>query len=658
MMYLYASRFRPHWIAAIQLAFWVLIGMGFSSSGFGSTGTGDRGLSANGKVQDVEAELEKAVAAAVESVSSAVVRLETIGGDGQVDGQKFTKGSGTAIVVDRSGYLLTASFFIADNPAGIIATLPSGKRVPAEIVARDRSRKLALLKIEMADGLQVPRFVGRDKIAVGQTVVAVGRTIDEKTTQLSTGIVSATNRIWGKAIQTDAKISPANFGGPLVSIDGAVVGILVPMSTRSEGELAGTEWYDSGIGFAVPVNEVLKRFETLKRGSDLHPGLLGVNFEGSDIYAGQAKVAFLLGSSPAGEAGVRIGDTIVGCNGNPIVRQAQLRHALGPLYAGDSVRLSLANDSGTREVTAKLVKEIPPYRPVGIGVAAAMENGRIAVRQLDPGGPAELAGMRVGDMVLSADQRPVNDIAKLRMAVAAVAVGQPLAILVERAGEQETFELTVADLSTEIPEEVQGLPVNEGDATVVDVSVAEDVNECLAIVPPSTKASELLPSLLVWIPPSGKVKKNEALKQWGDHSRKSNTIVLIPQSSDKQRWDPQEVDFVIRAVATFAKKNKFEKSRVVIGGTRSGATFASLVALTTGTQFRGLILDGGPVSSKIGEPKTSPVSPLMVLVAGEAQKQSITSSLGKLRASKFAIQSEPTVSKVEMFRWLNMVDRF
>lgn len=653
MMYFNASKLWLHWIATIQLAVLALIGSGFVSNGFGALK-----FSTNGSIQDVEAELEKAVAAAVDSVSAAVIRLETIGGDGQVDGQKFTKGSGTAIVVDQNGYLLTASYFVADNPAGIIATLPNGKRVPAEIVARDRSRKLALLKIEAVDGLQVPRFAGRDKIAVGQTVVAVGRTIDAKTTQLSTGIVSATNRIWGKAIQTDAKISPANFGGPLLSIDGAVVGILVPMSTRSEGELAGTEWYDSGIGFAVPVNEVLERFETLKQGSDLHPGLLGVNFEGSDIYAGEAKVAFLLGSSPAGEAGVRIGDTIVGCNGKPVIRQAQLRHALGPLYAGDSVILTLANDSGTREVTAKLVKEIPPYRPVGIGVAAAMENGKISVRQLDPSGPAELAGMRVGDKILMANQRPVKDIPKLRMAVAAVAAGQPLALLVEREGEEETLELTVGDLSTEIPDEVRGLLVDAGDATVVNISVAEDVNECFAIVPPSSKANASLPSLLVWIPPSGKVEEAEALERWGDHCLKSNTIVLIPQSSDKQRWDSQEVDFVNRAVATLAKKNKFEKSRVVIGGTKSGATFASLVALTPGTQFRGLILDRGPVSSKIGEPKTSPVSPLMVLVAGEDQMQSMTSSLKKLRNSKFAIQSEPTISKVEMFRWLNLVDRF
>ena len=72
---------------------------------------------------------------------------------------------------------------------------------------------------------------------------------------VSVGIVSALDRIWGKAIQTDAKISPNNYGGPLVDIAGRVLGVLVPMSPDGSGEVAGVEWYDSGIGFAVPLED-------------------------------------------------------------------------------------------------------------------------------------------------------------------------------------------------------------------------------------------------------------------------------------------------------------------------------------------------------------------------------------------------------------------
>jgi len=72
------------------------------------------------------------------------------------------------------------------------------------------------------------------------------------------GILSATNRIWGKAVQTDAKISPGNYGGPLIDIRGNVIGILVPLSPQGQGEVAGAEWYDSGIGFAVPLNDMLR----------------------------------------------------------------------------------------------------------------------------------------------------------------------------------------------------------------------------------------------------------------------------------------------------------------------------------------------------------------------------------------------------------------
>src|SRR5262249_59547133 len=74
---------------------------------------------------------------------------------------------------------------------------------------------------------------------------------------VSYGIISALGRVWGKAIQTDAKISPINYGGPLVDVTGRVQGILIPASPRGEDVTAGFEWYDSGIGFAIPMGDVM-----------------------------------------------------------------------------------------------------------------------------------------------------------------------------------------------------------------------------------------------------------------------------------------------------------------------------------------------------------------------------------------------------------------
>ena len=96
---------------------------------------------------------------------------------------------------------------------------------------------------------------------------------------VSVGIISAVGRIWGKAIQTDAKISPINYGGPLIDIEGRVQGILVPASPQGEDVTAGFEWYDSGIGFAIPMEDVLAVLPRLKQGKDLKKGLLGIRMK-------------------------------------------------------------------------------------------------------------------------------------------------------------------------------------------------------------------------------------------------------------------------------------------------------------------------------------------------------------------------------------------
>src|SRR4029079_15050166 len=154
------------------------------------------------------------------------------------------------------------------------------------------------------------------------------------------GVVSATNRIWSTAIQTDARISPANYGGPLIDIHGRVFGVLVPLSPqRQGGEVAGAEWYDSGIGFAVPLADIFDRLSTLQQGTDLRPGVMGISLKPGDPYATPAELAASQACSPAYKAGLRSGDTIVEIDGIKIERQSQLKHALGPHYAGDKLHL-------------------------------------------------------------------------------------------------------------------------------------------------------------------------------------------------------------------------------------------------------------------------------------------------------------------------------
>ena len=147
------------------------------------------------------------------------------------------------------------------------------------------------------------------------------------------------NRIWGKAIQTDAKVSPANYGGPLVDIAGRVQGVLVPASPRAAGETAGLEWYDSGIGFAMPLEDINAVLPRLREGRDLKPGILGIQMQGGDMAP--PNVAAIAHDSAAAKAGIKAGDLITAIDGHKVQNQAQLRHQLGNKYEGDAVAVEL-----------------------------------------------------------------------------------------------------------------------------------------------------------------------------------------------------------------------------------------------------------------------------------------------------------------------------
>ena len=146
-------------------------------------------------------------------------------------------------------------------------------------------------------------------MAVGEWSLALGRTFDGTKPSISVGIISALNRVWGKAIQTDAKVSPNNYGGPLVDIRGRVLGVLVPMSPMGNNELAGVEWYDSGIGFAVPLEDINRALPRLEKGEDLHSGLLGISMKRGDMFADPAEIAAVQPKSPAYAAGFKAKDT-------------------------------------------------------------------------------------------------------------------------------------------------------------------------------------------------------------------------------------------------------------------------------------------------------------------------------------------------------------
>jgi len=184
--------------------------------------------------------------------------------------------------------------------------LPDGSRRPARILARDFSRELVVLQVDGFEG-KVPQFASAKDLAVGQWAIALGKTYDPVAASRSVGIISALGRAYGKAVQTDAKVSPINYGGPLVDINSKVIGILTPLAASSFLGSDSSELYDSGIGFAVPMDQIVPRLERLAQGEDIHKGLLGVVVKDSNELVGPVELTGAAPGSPASRAGMKVG---------------------------------------------------------------------------------------------------------------------------------------------------------------------------------------------------------------------------------------------------------------------------------------------------------------------------------------------------------------
>ena len=159
----------------------------------------------------------RAFRAAAARVMPSLVTIETFGGvsggsnKGKMSGiSRPGDGPTTGVIVSPDGLIVTSTFNFIRKPPVITVTLHDGSQHVAELLGRDETRKLCLLKIAGAKDLPVPQFVPRSDVKVGQWAISLGVGYGDEEPALSAGIVSATNRIFGKAIQTDANTSPVH----------------------------------------------------------------------------------------------------------------------------------------------------------------------------------------------------------------------------------------------------------------------------------------------------------------------------------------------------------------------------------------------------------------------------------------------------------------
>lgn len=631
----------------------------------------------------------QAYRAAADRVAPSIVQIETLGGLERVGRLLIGTGPTTGLIVSEDGLVVSSAFNFIQKPASTLVTLSNGQRYPAEMVARDRSRMLVLLKIAVDEPLPVPDVVERESIQIGQTAIAIGRTYSRDDVNLSTGIVSAVNRIWGRAVQTDANVSPANYGGPLIDLQGRVLGVLAPLSPQSEQEIAGAEWYDSGIGFAVPLADVLTRLEQWRKGEDLVPGKIGVSFEAPGALVAPPQIGVVKLNSPAAEAGLEPGDIVTRFNEVPVNRLAEIRHELGPHYAGDTIELTLRRGDEEIRKTLTLAATIPPYEHAFLGILPAQASTEdadaargVRVRHVYPDSPAAQMGLEPDDRVTQFEGTDLVDADELRAKLATLSPGNSVTIswLPGGAGEElQEGQATLIALPDELPQSLPQRPERDhaaGDAPgdnqatevgEVEIKIPEEPNQCTAYVP---KRIDQLgqPSLLVLLLPPGQEAK-PVIESWKSTCDEYNLVLLIPEAQDPQRWQPTELGFIDKAINQAIERYHVASQRVVVLGRESGGRLGYLLAFRNREQVRGLII-ADAAASPGGQPISVENEPLqrlalvLLIRSGAETERDMRQDAETFQELKFPVSvvdidtetlSDP--QRGELARWIDALDR-
>ena len=290
---------------------------------------------------------------AVNAVAPYLVRIETIGGHEKVGSEFANEGTSTGVLLDQEGYVITGTFNFLHDPTAILLVFPDGTKKVANKVANDRLRMLTLLKANDFTGDEIKPLPMRSKesLRIGERCIAVGTVLNPSEPNVALGIISGKDRIWGKAIQTDAAIGPNNYGGLLIDIEGKALGIPVPLSMMSNSAAAGAEMYDAGVGMAIPWEDAMAMVPKLKEGKDLLPGAAGWGFKDNQTFIGEPVLAEVAPNSPAGRGGLRTGDRIVKIDDVPMPSALDVTKNIFLRYAGETFSVVFLRDGAEQTLS-------------------------------------------------------------------------------------------------------------------------------------------------------------------------------------------------------------------------------------------------------------------------------------------------------------------
>lgn len=274
-------------------------------------------------------------------------------------------GSGTGFVVSSEGYILTNAHVVEGASKITVKVFGEDIERAATVIGADSETDIAVIKVDDAK-LQPLKLGDSDKVRVGEYVLAIGNPLstDELANTITFGIISATKRevtidnYTNTYLQTDAAINFGNSGGPLINLNGEVIGINSAKTITAGYDELGNAVSAEGIGFALPINQVQKIMEVLiTKGFVERPGI-GVTVSTVDATTAEANgvpegalVESVVKGKPADQAGVLAGDIITVADGETILTHQQLVNIVLGKMIGDELKITVYRDGAYLDIT-------------------------------------------------------------------------------------------------------------------------------------------------------------------------------------------------------------------------------------------------------------------------------------------------------------------
>ncbi|MEM6688841.1 MAG: PDZ domain-containing protein [Planctomycetota bacterium] len=584
--------------------------------------------------------LSKAVRKATDQWLPHIVTVETIGAlegqSGEIRGDVPISG-----VVIEKGFVLSSDLILRQPSAAILVVDQSGKRFSATVHARDRHRDLVLLRIEgdgLPPGVDPKNAFVEFEPTIGRTAIAVGRYRDQSP-MMARGIVSATERLNNKAVQIDARVSPAFYGGPVIDLTGRLIGLSIPAVGDGMASDA-TGWYDSGIAFAIDAGSLAKSWKSLSSGDDLYRGLIGIVASARDPLLSDTKIAAVRPRSPAASAGLQVNDVVTEVNEVPVRKHQDIRQVIGRLDAGDTVKLGIKRGDESLDVSMELARSIPPLRPQTIGVSVAeiddnnaKEESRIVrVTGVAKGSPAD-GILQVDDEITVTGLQPISGRSDLEGSLVTHPAGTSLKLRIVRENNGIDLDIKPVTIRGELSgwrtevEKIADLPK----ASVEELRLAESSLKSFLLAPDPTNLRDSQPyALVLHLLPHSDSEIRDSLEEWQDAVKNHRLIVLAVAPANETEWLPQESESLVSLVKSLKKRFNIDDDSVsvvshsIVTGTANADesdTMALATCISQSETFTGMAISSQTTPPAIRLVEADGVRPTEVLIEAGAEDE-------------------------------------